>query len=377
MSQYTIVATSAFGLESVVAGELKNLGYSNLSVQNGRVVFTGDEKDIARCNIWLRTADRVLIKVSEFKAMDFEELFQGTLSIPWEEMIPVDGKMHVIGKSVKSKLTSVKDCQAIVKKAIVEAMKRKHHTPWFAETGPLYKIEISLVKDIASITIDTSGAGLYKRGYREKAGEAPLRETLAAGLVLLSQWAPPRILADPLCGSGTIVIEAAMIGKNIAPGLMRRFAAEEWKGIPKEVWNEAREEAYGEIKDIQFRILASDIDGNVLKRAKENALRSGVGDYISFQKMPVEEFRSRKKYGCIICNPPYGERMGKLKSVEELYRRMGKVFSSLDTWSFFILSAHPKFEKFFGWKSDRKRKLYNGNIECFYYQYFGSLPRNP
>jgi len=376
MALYTIIATAAFGLESVVAQELRHLGFTDVHVQNGRVIFTGNEKDIARCNIWLRTADRILIKVAEFTATDFDELFEGTVSVPWEEMIPADGTMHVVGKSVKSKLASVKDCQAIVKKAVIEGMKRKYNTTWFPETGPLYRIEVSLLKDSATLTIDTAGTGLYRRGYREKAGKAPLRETIAAGLILLSHWAPPRILADPLCGSGTIPIEAALIAKNIAPGLMRKFAAEEWSIIPPHVWDEVREEAYGVIHNVEFRILASDVDGEVLKKARNNALRSGVGEYISFQKMAVEEFRSRKKYGCIICNPPYGERMGTLKKVEELYRQLGKVFATLDTWSFFVLSAHPNCEKLLGRTSDKKRKLFNGPLECFYYQYFGPRPKN-
>jgi putative N6-adenine-specific DNA methylase len=375
VAEYTIIATSTFGLESVVAHELKVLGYSDLTVENGKVTFTGDEKTIARCNIWLRTADRILIKIAEFKATDFEELFQGTLRIRWEEIIPVDGKMHIVGKSVKSKLFSVKDCQAIVKKAIVEAMKRKYRTSWFKETGPVYKIEISMLKDTAILTIDTSGPGLHKRGYRERAGEAPLRETLAAGLVLLSRWTPERILADPFCGSGTIPIEAALIGKNIAPGLKRSFVSEEWKQIPKSVWDLAREEAHARINDAEFRILASDSDGDVLKKARDNAFRAGVTDYIAFQRLPIEEFRSRRKYGCIVCNPPYGERIGESKEVEDLYRTMGKVFSKLDMWSFFILSAHPVFERLFGKKAEKNRKIYNGDIRCYYHQYLGPLPK--
>ena len=221
MAQYTIIATSTFGLESVVALELKTLGYERLTVENGRVLFEGSEHDIARCNISLRTADRILIRVAEFRATDFEELFQGTLKVAWEDIIPFTGKMHIVGKSVKSQLFSVKDCQAIVKKAVVEAMKRKYPAEWFEESGPVYKIEISMLKDTATLTIDTSGPGLHKRGYREDGGEAPLRETIAAALVILSRWTPDRIFADPLCGSGTIAIEAALIGRNIAPGLNR------------------------------------------------------------------------------------------------------------------------------------------------------------
>jgi putative N6-adenine-specific DNA methylase len=313
--------------------------------------------------------------MAEFKAESFEDLFQGTVGIDWGEIIPIDGMMHVVGKSVKSKLFSVPDCQSIVKKAVVEAMKRKYKTDWFSEEGPVFKIEISLLKDIATLTIDTSGFGLHKRGYRETAGEAPLKETLAAALVLLSRWNPERILADPFCGSGTIPIEAALIGKNIAPGISRRFICEDWPQFSKSLWQSAREEAKSKINDLDFRILASDIDGRVLKTARENALKAGVDKYIAFQKLPFEEFSSKKKYGCIICNPPYGERIGELKEVENLYRRMGGVFKELDSWSFFIITSHQDFQKLFGKKADKNRKLYNGRILCYYYQYFGPLPK--
>ena len=375
MAQYTIIATSTFGLESVVARELKLLGYEGLTVENGKVTFMGDERDVARCNIWLRTADRILIKIAEFRAVDFEELFQGALSVRWEEMIPLAGKMHIVGKSVKSQLFSVRDCQAIVKKAVVEAMKRKYPTDWFAESGPVYKIEISMLKDMATLTVDTSGPGLHKRGYRMESGEAPLRETLAAALVLMSRWTPERILADPFCGSGTIPIEAALIGRNIAPGLTRSFVSEEWPQFPPDVWEGVREEARGLIHEVQFRVLASDQDGEVLKAARENVLRAGVADFVAIQKLPVEEFRSRKKYGCIVTNPPYGERLGDSREVEKVYRTMGKVFPDLDAWSFFILSAHPEFQRHFRRRADKNRKIFNGDIKCYFYQYLGPLPR--
>lgn len=374
MANYTLIATSSFGLESVVAEELRNLGYENLIIENGRVSFAGNEEDIVHSNIWLRTADRVLIKMAEFKATDFDALFHGTLNIVWENIIPVNGKMHVTGKSVRSKLASVRDCQAIVKKSVIKAMNRKYRLSQFPETGPLYKIEVSLLKDIATITIDTTGQGLHKRGYREEAGEAPLRENLAAALVLLSRWNPDRILADPMCGSGTIPIEAALIGRNIAPGIKRSFVSESWQNIPKQIWDHVRSEArLKEHKGI-FRILASDNDERVLKKARENAARAGVSDYIAFQRLPVERFSSQKKYGCIICNPPYGERLGEPKEVERLFRSMGEVFSGFDTWSLFILNSHPEFEMFFGRKSTKNRKLYNGNIKCYFYEYFGPLP---
>lgn len=372
--EYTLIATATFGLESIVAQELENLGYDDLEVENGRVTFRGDESDIALCNIWLRTADRVLIKMAEFKTESFEELFQGTKKVNWGEIIPEDGKMHVVGKSVKSKLHSVPDCQSIVKKAVVEKMKEHYNINWFEEDGPVYKIEVAILKDIVTLTIDTTGPGLHKRGYRELAGEAPLKETLAAALVLLSRWEPSRIFADPFCGSGTIVIEAALIGKNIAPGLNRSFVSETWPQIPRDIWEEVREFARKRINKEEFKILASDIDYSVLKTAKENAAKAGVEDYIAFQKLPVQEFSSKKKYGCIICNPPYGERLGELKEVECLYKDMGNVFSKLDTWSLFVLTSHPEFQKLYGKKATKNRKLFNGRIQCYYYQYFGPLP---
>lgn len=368
--EYTLIATSTFGLEAIVAKELKDLGYNNLQVENGKVTFKGNEQDIARCNIWLRTADRVLIKMGEFKAESFEELFQGTESIDWGDFIPSDGIMHVSGKSVKSKLFSVPDCQSIVKKAVIEKMKKKYRLDWFEENGPLYKIEVALLKDIALLTIDTSGAGLHKRGYREIAGEAPLKETLAAAMVMISNWDISRVLADPFCGSGTIAIEAAMIGKNIAPGLRRSFVSEQWGNFTEDIWKNARQEGLDSINNDEFRILASDIDGNILKTARDNAEKAGISDLVAFQKLPMENFSSKKKYGCIICNPPYGERLGEKRQVEELYRSMGRVFSSLDNWSYYILTSNSYFEKLFGRKSDKNRKLYNGRIQCYYYQYF-------
>lgn len=374
--EYELIATSTFGLESIVAKELKQLGYEDLTIDNGRVTFVGDEYDIAICNIWLRTADRILIKMAEFKAESFEELFTGTLAVNWGELIPKDGKMHVIGKSVKSKLFSVPDCQSIVKKAVVESMKKTYNTDWFEENGPIYKIEISLLKDIATLTIDTSGAGLHKRGYRGLAGEAPMKETLAAALVLLSSWEPSRTLADLFCGSGTIAIEAALIGKNIAPGINRSFVSESWPTMDKEIWNEVRDYARNKINNKEFRILASDIDGRVLRTARENAEKAGVSDYISFQKLAAQEFNSRKKYGFIISNPPYGERIGEAKEVEELYKYLGRLYSELDTWSFFVITSHPDFQKLFGKKSDKNRKLYNGRLLCYYYQYINNPPKN-
>lgn len=373
--KYDLIATATFGIEAVVAQELKALGYENLKIENGRVEFSGTEEDIAKCNLWLRTADRVLIKMKEFKAESFEELFQGTLSCKWGDLIPVNGKMHVTGKSIKSKLYSVPDCQGIAKKAVVEAMKRKFKTDWFSEDGPVYKIEVGILKDIVTLTVDTSGPGLHKRGYRETAGEAPLKETLAAAMVLLSRWEPHRVLADPFCGSGTIPIEAAMIAINRAPGLKRSFVSEEWPTIPKTIWANQRTLAEESIKNLEFRILASDINGKILVTARENALKAGVDSYIAFQKLDVKEFRSRKKYGCMISNPPYGERIGEKREIERLYKDLGLVFNELPEWSSFVLTSHTDFQKLFGKRATKNRKLYNGRILCYYYEYFGPLPK--
>ncbi|WP_040210457.1 THUMP domain-containing class I SAM-dependent RNA methyltransferase [Clostridium polynesiense] len=369
---FTLIATATFGLEKVVADELKQLGYDDLMVENGKVTFEGDEMDIVTCNMWLRTADRVLIKMAEFKAESFEDLFQGTLAVNWGDIIPITGFMHVIGKSVKSKLFSVPDCQSIVKKAVVESMKRKYRRDLFPENGAEYKIEVAILKDVVTLTLDTSGPGLHKRGYREFAGEAPLKETLAAALVLLSKWDPSKQLADPLCGSGTIAIEAAMIGRNMAPGLNRSFASEQWEIIPQDMWSDIRDFARNSINNKEFRILASDINGRLLRTARGNAEKAGVSNNIAFQKLDVKDFSSKKKCGVIITNPPYGERIGETKEVEELYKTMGRVFRELPEWSYFILTSYEGFERLFNKKSDKNRKLYNGRLKCYLYQFMES-----
>jgi putative N6-adenine-specific DNA methylase len=377
MSQYKITATAAFGLESVVARELKNLGYKNLTTENGRVSFTGDKTDIARCNIWLRCADRVLIELASFSAKDFEELFQGTKSVEWEKFLPEDAFIHVKGKSIKSTLHSVPGCQSIVKKAIIESMKRKYNRETFPEDGERYRIEIALLKDSASLTVDTSGEGLHKRGYRTKAGEAPLRETLAAAIVLLSRWGPERVLADPLCGSGTIPIEAALIGRNIAPGLRRSFASESWKEVPSHIWKKLRREAEDAMNYREMTILGSDMDKRSIQAAMDNAERAGVGDGVTFQKKSLAEFSSKKKYGCVITNPPYGVRVDAGEGAGGLSRELGEVLGRLDNWSCFIITPDEEFEKHFGKKSDKNRKLYNGKIKCWLHHYFGELPPRP
>ena len=375
MSQFELIATAAFGLEAVLAEEVKKLGYPDVKVDNGKVTFTADTGALCRANLWLRTADRVRLKVGEFKAVTFDELFEKTRVLPWPELIPADAAFPVDGKSVKSALFSVSDCQAITKKAVVESMKKKYKKEWFEETGPLYSLEVALRKDTATLTIDTSGAGLHKRGYRAGAGEAPLRETLAAALVMLSRWYPDTVLWDPCCGSGTIPIEAALIGRNVAPGLNRIFASENWPTIPEEMWRQARQETRDLAQfDLPLDIIGTDADTRVLKTARQNATAGGVGDCIHFQRLPVTDIQTKKKYGKIICNPPYGERLGDMRDVERLYREMGKSFSKLDTWSTYVLTAHPQFEKLFGRSADKKRKLYNGNIQTHYYQYYGPRP---
>lgn len=378
MSRIELIATATFGLEAVVAREVKELGYEDMMVENARVIFAGDEAAVCRTNLWLRTADRVLIKMGEFKALTFEELFEQTKALPWPDWIPENAAFPVEGKSIKSQLHSVPDCQAIVKKAVVEKMKQKYKREWFEETGPRYTIEVALLKDVVTLTIDTSGAGLHKRGYRKLGSQAPLKETLAAAMILLSRWHPDRTFIDPLCGSGTIPIEAALIGMNIAPGLKREFVSEGWPSISKDSWAKAREEANDLASpDRPLRILGSDIDGEVLSLARYHAGQAGVGEKTFFQKLPVSELRSKQKYGYIICNPPYGERLGDKLQAEQLYREMGATFKALDTWSLYVLTSHPDFERLFGRRSDKKRKLYNGRIQCNYYQYYGPRPPRP
>ncbi|MDP4090509.1 MAG: class I SAM-dependent RNA methyltransferase, partial [Bacillota bacterium] len=369
---YDLIATSTFGIEAITAGELKELGYGDVNVENGRVTFEGDERDIAFTNMWLRTADRVLIKMTEFRAESFEELFQGTLAVDWWKLVPENGKMHVTGKSVKSKLYSVPDCQSIVKKAVIESMKKKYKKDVFPEDGPVYKIEVGILKDIVTLTIDTSGPGLHKRGYREEAGEAPLKETLAAALVLISKWSTDRYLFDPFCGSGTIPIEAALIGRNMAPGLKRNFVSENWPNINKSIWKEVREYAKKAVNDRSFVIYGSDIDGRILKTARDNAIKAGVDEFVNFQKLPVEEFSSKKRNAFLITNPPYGERLGEENQVRKLYDRLGELYRELPDWSFFVLTSFYEFEKCFKKKADKNRKLYNGRLQCYYYQYINS-----
>ncbi|MGE5654202.1 MAG: THUMP domain-containing class I SAM-dependent RNA methyltransferase, partial [Bacillota bacterium] len=298
-----LIATATFGLEAVVAQELKDLGYEKVTTENARVVFEADESAICRSNLWLRTADRVLVKIGEFSATTFEELFEKTKALPWADWLPENASFPVNGKSIKSQLFSVSDCQAIVKKAIVEKMKQRYRRSWFEEDGPRYTIEVSLLKDVATLTIDTSGVGLHKRGYRQLVAQAPLKETLASALILLSRWRPDRALIDPFCGSGTIPIEAAMIGMKMAPGLNRSFAAMDWPNLPHNLWQSAKEEAMSlMVPDQELRISGYDVDEEVLSLARHHARQAGVEKQIHFQRQAVAELRSRHRYGYIICN---------------------------------------------------------------------------
>lgn len=375
MNKIELIATAAFGLESMVARELKNLGYEDLVVENGKVTFPTDELGICRTNLWLRTSDRVLLKMGSFKAVTFDELFEQTKALPWEEWLPKDANFPVQGKSIKSQLFSISDCQAIVKKAIVERLKEKYNLNWFEETGPRYQIEVALLNDVVTLTIDTSGQGLHKRGYRQLAGQAPLKETLAAAMIQLSYWKKDRALIDPFCGSGTIPIEAAFIAQNRAPGLKRSFAAEKWSRIPKELWQEAWEEALDLLdRKESLNIYGSDIDSNSLALARTHAHEAGLDDVIHFQKLPVAEVRSRFKYGHLIANPPYGERLGDVSEVEKLYIELGETFNKMENWSLHMLTTHQFPERLIGRRWDKSRKLYNGRLECHYFQFFGAKP---
>ena len=370
-----LIATSTMGLEAVVSRELAQLGYENRIVGLGRVAFSGDEVAICHANLWLRASGRVLLRMGEFSATDFGQLFDQTNALPWEQWIPADGAFPVDGRSQKSQLSSVPACQRMVKKAIAERLLKAHRVPTLDETGATYQVEASLLKDTVTLTIDTSGSGLHKRGYRPVVGRAPLRETLAAGLVLLSFWRPGRPLIDPFCGTGTIPIEAAMIGRNMAPGLGRRFAAEDWPTLDTSLWNTARQQARDLIRPkLEERIMGTDIDPEALEMARFHAGQAGVADDIHFQQRDFHDLLSKRQFGCLIANPPYAERMGTSSEVEQLYRDMPDVLRRLKTWSHFIFTAYPGFEKLVGQEANRRRKLYNSRIECTYYQFHGPRP---
>ena len=369
-----LIATCAFGLEAVVARELTGLGYESRVVRPGRLLFTGDAEAICRTNIHLRVAERILLCVGKIPASDFDELFEGVRRMPWEEWIPVDGDFPVRGRAQKSQLTSVPAVQRCVKKAIVERLASAHGSS-LDETGPPYRVEVALFENEATLTIDTTGDGIHKRGYRELTGPAPLRETLAAALIQLSFWIPDRPFLDPFCGTGTLTIEAALIGRRIAPGLRRQFAAERWPQIPATMWQAVRRAATDlALPELPQRLVATDSDADVLKMARFHAQKAGVDDDIHWQQRDFADLTSKREFGCLICNPPYGRRLEEQRDVERLLATFPDVLRRLPTWSHFILSASSRFESILGQRADRRRKLYNGRIECQYYQFHGPKP---
>ncbi len=377
MAKILLTTPCLFGLESLLKNEIKQLGYDIESVEDGRITYRTDELGICRSNLWLRTAERVLVNMGAFEAKSFDALFENTKKIPWEKWIPKKGRFWVKkASSIKSQLFSASDIQSIVKKAIVERLKSVYSLSWFEESEEDYPIRVFIKKDQVSIGIDTTGDSLHRRGYRQLTSKAPLSETLAAALVQLTPWQKDRLLVDPLCGSGTIPIEAALIGLKIAPGLNRSFTAMQWtKSIPKKLWNNALEEA-NDIRDrhSKLTIQGYDIDDSILRAARENAKRAAVDEQIHFQQRSIQDFSSLKKYGFIITNPPYGERLEDKESVIKLYQDMGRAFLNLDSWSYFIITAFEDFERYFGKKSSKKRKLYNGMMKANLYQYYGPKP---
>jgi putative N6-adenine-specific DNA methylase len=376
MNKITLIATATFGLEMVVKHEVQALGFEITKGADGRIEFEATLEDIPRANLWLRSADRVLLKMGEFKALTFDELFEQTKALPWESLITEDGKFTVKGKAVKSTLGSIRACQAIVKKAVVEKLKEHYKVDWFNETGPEFTIQVAMHKDIALLTVDTSGPGLHKRGYRERWGEAPLKETLAAALVLLSFWSRERLLIDPMCGSGTILIEAAMIGRNRAPGLKREFASERWPIIGAEAWSREKRSAHDAvIPDGTLKLFGYDIDEQCIEACKINARNAGVEKDIIFERKDVKELWIDKEYGIIISNPPYGQRMSDFKEINEINISIHKTFKKKKGWSVFILTADELFPNYFKRSEpDRVRKLFNGKIKVNYYQYHGEKP---
>ena len=371
------IAPCHFGLESVLKREIQDLGYEISQVEDGRVTFYGEVDAACRANIFLRTAERVLLKVGSFKAVTFDELFEKTKALPWEAYIPKDGKFWVAkASSVKSKLFSPSDIQSIMKKAMVERLKSKYRIQWFQEDGASYPLRVFLMKDIVTIGIDTSGDSLHKRGYRPAAGKAPISETLAAALIMLTPWRKDRILVDPFCGSGTFPIEAAMMAAKIAPGMNRSFTAETWTNlIGKKYWYEAIDEANDLIEDeIETDIQGYDIDGSVVRMARENAENAGVAHLIHFQERAVKDLRHPKKYGFIITNPPYGERLEDRETLPQIYREFGESFKGLDNWSAYMITSFEDAERYFGRKADKNRKIYNGMLKTYFYQFQGPKP---
>ena len=380
MERMEWIAPCHFGLESVLKREIQDLGYEIAQVEDGRVTFYGGADAACRANVFLRTAERVLLKAGSFKAVTFDELFEKTKAIPWENYIPKNGKFWVAkASSVKSKLFSPSDIQSIMKKAMVDRLRSRYHVQWFQEDGASYPLRVFLMKDIVTIGIDTSGDSLHKRGYRPSAGKAAISETLAAALIMLTPWRKERILVDPFCGSGTFPIEAAMMAANIAPGMNRSFTAESWANlIDKKLWYEAIDEANDLIDDqIETDIQGYDIDGDVVRMARQNAENAGVDHLIHFQERPVSALSHPKKYGFIITNPPYGERLEEKEALPGLYREFGESFRKLDSWSAYMITSYEDAERYFGRKADKNRKIYNGMLKTYFYQFQGPKPPRP
>lgn len=377
MNTVELIAPCHFGLESVLKREILDLGYEIVQVEDGRITFLGDAQTIARANVFIRTAERIMVKVGSFPAKSFDQLFEGTKALAWEQYLPKDAKFWVSKASTKnSALFSGSDIQSIVKKAIVERLKTVYHVTWFEETGAEYPIRVFINKDIVSIGMDASGVSLHKRGYRQLVGKAPISETLAAALIMLTPWNKDRILVDPFCGSGTFPIEAAMIGARIAPGMNRSFTAQKWDNLlTRQAWMDAVEEAEDQIlRDVKMSIQGYDIDSSIVKCAMENARAAGVDQQIHFQQRSVAELSHPKKYGFIITNPPYGERLEEKEELPDLYRMIAASFDRLDTWSKYIITSYEDAEKYLGRKADKNRKIYNGMIKAYYYQYLGPRP---
>ena len=377
MKMIELVAPCHFGMEAVLKREILDLGYEISQVEDGRVTFLGDLEAVAYANVFLRTTERILIKVGKIHAETFDELFEGTKALPWEDYIPEDGKFWVAkANSIKSKLFSPSDIQSIMKKAMVERLKTVYHRERFEETGAEYPIRVSILKDEVLIGLDTSGVSLHKRGYRQMTAPAPITETLASALILFTPWKKDRILVDPFCGSGTFPIEAAMLAANMAPGMKRHFLAEKWENlIPIRHFEDAREEAADLVDlSVETDIQGYDIDGEIIKAARANARMAGVEQLIHFQQRPVSELSHPKKYGFVITNPPYGERLEEKKNLPALYKEMGDAFRRLDSWSEYVITAYEEAEKYIGRKADKNRKIYNGMMKTYFYQFLGPRP---
>lgn len=377
-SKNTFCAPCLLGIEGLAAEELRTLGCENVRAENGRVLFEGDEAILARANIGSRYAERIMLLAGEFPACSFEELFQGVKTLPWEELLGEEDEFPVTGSCLSSQLHSVPDCQSIVKKAIVERLKERYHISWFPETGPLHRVRFRILKDRVSLLVDTSGDGLHKRGYRRESTEAPIKETLAAALVKLARVRPDGNFLDPFCGSGTLLIEAAMTAMQIAPGKNRRFIAETWKNARPELWRRERERAADlEDRSRGFHATGFDIDPAAVELTLSNAKKAGVGEAVSAQLRDVKDFSCDSRYGCVVCNPPYGERLLDRETARQLYQIMGRVFLRQPGWSYGIITPDEDFESLFGRKADKRRKLYNGMIKCQFYQYFKGTSEIP